>query len=124
MKRTLLFLPGLFFILSCGNNDQGTGTGAQQTASTEKKDDRAQKGLELAAKNNCLACHNVKEPGIGPAYEAVAERYHGREDQVSDSLVTKVIQGGSGNWGTQLMPPNAVSREEAADMVHYILSLK
>ena len=124
MKRTLIFLPGLFFILSCGGNDQKAGDGSGQTAATEKKDERAQKGLELAAKNNCLACHNVKEQGIGPAYEAVAERYNGREAQVSDSLVTKVIEGGSGNWGTQLMPPNAVSREEAADMVHYILSLK
>jgi cytochrome c len=60
----------------------------------------------------------------GPSYTDVANRYQ-PTPEVIDTLVTKIIEGGSGRWGTQVMNahPN-LSREDAQLMVKYVLSLK
>jgi cytochrome c len=79
---------------------------------------------ELAQKKNCLACHNVTQKVLGPAYKDVAAKYAGQPDAVA-KLSQKVIKGGAGVWGAIPMPANPnVSEAEARQLVQWILTLK
>lgn len=80
-------------------------------------------GERLIAKNDCKTCHNAKVQTIGPAYKHIAERYPMRDEEIV-RLANKIIAGGAGIWGTQVMsahPELPVS--DAQEMVRYILSL-
>jgi len=79
---------------------------------------------ELAQKKNCMACHQLEQKVVGPAYKAVAAKYAGQADAV-DKLAQKVIKGGVGAWGAVPMPANPqVSEAEAKQIVQWILSVK
>jgi len=83
-----------------------------------------EKGLELIGSNDCTTCHQIDKKNIGPAYIDVSKKYEAT-DAVIDTLVNKVIHGGQGNWGTVPMTPHpSLSRDDAREMVKYILSLK
>ena len=83
-----------------------------------------QKGLELIGANDCTTCHRISEKNIGPAYTDVAQKYEATQANI-DTLVGKVIKGGSGNWGTiQMTPHPTVSKEDATEMIKYILALR
>ena len=100
MKRTL------FALLSC------------TLISTAALADQA-----LAQKKNCLACHTVDKKIVGPAFKDVAKKYAGQN--VTATLATKVLKGGSGAWGVVSMPANPqVSPAEAETLVKWVLSLK
>lgn len=78
----------------------------------------------LYRERNCMACHAINSPVVGPAFVRVAERYKGNA-QAPARLVEKVLRGGSGNWGAVPMPANLqVSPEEAQALVTWILGLK
>jgi cytochrome c len=76
----------------------------------------------LAKSKGCLGCHGIDKKIVGPSYKDVAARYAGQN--VSDQLAEKVIKGGGGVWGQMPMPPNAVSPDEAKQLVSWILGLK
>lgn len=120
---------------SCGNNDNKS---ANDFSGTETKTAPAtpapvndisqnpdyQKGLALIASNDCFGCHKVSEPMTGPAYVDVAKRYAGKPG-IEDSLASKIIHGGSGNWGQAMMTPHPnLQHDSAVAMVKYILLLK
>nr|WP_315466143.1 c-type cytochrome [uncultured Rhodoferax sp.] len=78
----------------------------------------------LATSRNCMTCHMVDKKILGPAFKEVAIRYKG-DKGAADRLATKIIQGGSGAWGTAYMPKNAqVTEAEARKLAAWILSLK
>jgi cytochrome c len=80
-------------------------------------------GLELINQSDCRSCHHEDTLSVGPSYKAIAMRYKGK-GAVRDSLVNKIIHGGSGNWGETAMSAHPqLQREEAIEMVNYILSL-
>jgi len=80
-------------------------------------------GKSLIAKSDCLACHKIEEKLVGPAYNAIAEKYPQNQNTVS-TLTQKIINGGSGVWGTVPMAPHpAISQEDANKMIKYILTL-
>ena len=79
--------------------------------------------IELAQSKNCLSCHMLDQKLVGPAYRDVAARYAG-QDEALGRLAEKVQKGGTGVWGSAVMPPNQVSQEEARQLVGWILSLK
>ncbi len=83
----------------------------------------AHASLELAQKNNCLACHAVDKKVVGPAYKDIAAKYKG--DKTSEAkLIQKVKKGGAGVWGQMPMPPNAtVKDEDIKTLVKWILAL-
>jgi cytochrome c len=84
----------------------------------------AKAAAALAQSSGCMTCHDIGQKKIGPAFEAVAARYHGDPDAES-KLIKKVTQGGSGVWGSIPMPPNAqVSEADIKTLVEWILSLK
>ncbi|TKK68669.1 c-type cytochrome [Ilyomonas limi] len=81
------------------------------------------RGASLIAGNDCKTCHNTEGKNIGPSYQMIADKY-GNSEAMADELSLKIIKGGSGRWGTVVMPPhNNVSTAEARDMARYILSL-
>ena len=80
-------------------------------------------GIELAQKKNCLSCHTLDQKLVGPAYRDVAAKYAGRDDALA-LLSAKVQKGGTGVWGTAVMPPNPVTPDEARELVSWILSLQ
>ena len=84
----------------------------------------AMANIDLAKSKNCMVCHTVDNKVLGPAFKDVAKKYNA-DKTAETKLVTKVIKGGSGVWGTMPMPANSqVSPAEAQTLVKWILSLK
>jgi len=97
----------------------------------------------LAKKSGCTACHSVDKKIVGPAWADVGKAYNSNGTtstgkKVSDILaennaktakewlIQKVSKGGTGNWGTAKMIPNApkVSEADIATLVDFVLSHK
>lgn len=80
-------------------------------------------GQRLIAKNDCKTCHNEKVQTIGPAYKQIAERYPWDETSVT-ALANKVVAGGTGIWGSQVMSAHPeLPVADAREMIRYILKL-
>jgi cytochrome c len=102
-----------------------TTTVTKKTTTTAKKASAAdiEAGKGLLAKSDCLACHKVDTKVVGPAYIDVAKKYPATEANY-DMLAKKIIAGGSGNWGSNMMSPHpTLSAADAKKMAQYILSL-
>ena len=81
------------------------------------------RGRWLIDAGTCLSCHQLNKKSIGPAYTAVAQRYQS-DSSAMTRLVTKIRGGGSGVWGSAMMPPHSqLTDAEASQIVGYILSL-
>jgi cytochrome c len=79
-------------------------------------------GKTLIANSDCKSCHNLEQKSIGPSYKDVAGRYKGKNAQ--DMLAEKILKGGNGNWGKNMMAAHPQhTKQEATQMVSYILSL-
>lgn len=92
---------------------------APAAAPTEKS-----KGEALIAKADCLACHSKTQKLVGPAYVNVAGKYPATDENI-EHLADKIIAGGQGVWGAIPMTPHpTLSKDDAKEMVKYILSLK
>lgn len=82
------------------------------------------KGAKLMEGSDCATCHRVNEKLLGPAYQAVAQKYPATEANIK-MLGGKIITGGKGNWGDIAMTPHpAISVADAEEMARYILTLK
>lgn len=114
---------------SAATQPTGGDTAAAASAPSGNLTPAAQKALELIGASNCTTCHRLSEatsgPSIGPAYDQVAARYSKATDTTVDRLVKKILNGGSGNWGTIPMTSHpALQAADVKTMVQYILSLK
>lgn len=79
-------------------------------------------GETLVARSDCSSCHHLSERVIGPSYQEIAGKYSAQD---TDLLADKIINGGQGVWGNVPMTPHsAISKEDARQMVQYILSQK
>lgn len=71
----------------------------------------------------CTACHAWDRKLVGPAYNHVRARY-----EVGDFfsfLVTKVLEGGNGSWGSVYMPAHPqLSKAEGEFLVASIMGMK
>lgn len=89
-----------------------------------KEEKAGHPGEALIKKSDCLACHNETKKLVGPAYVNVAAKYPANEENIA-VLADKIINGGGGVWGDIPMSPHpTVSKDDAKEMVKYILSLK
>jgi cytochrome c len=80
-------------------------------------------GKRLMDLSDCKACHDVVKKSIGPAYRDVAKKYKGARD-IESRLADKIINGGGGVWGEQAMSAHPqIKKEEAKEIVKYIMSL-
>ncbi|UXJ50235.1 c-type cytochrome [Pseudomonas citronellolis] len=86
---------------------------------------------ELAKSKECLSCHSVERDTLAPSFTKIAAKYR-NQSGAENHLIETVMKGtptvGGYHWGTMKMPsPGArtvVSREEAQQLVGWILSLK
>ena len=130
MKKVIFLFAAAAFVLSCGSNDPKPAssettptTGEASKSSATGMTAEQEKGLDLISKSDCLTCHKVAEASTGPAYTDVAKKYAGQAG-IEDILASKIIKGGSGNWGTVPMTPHPqVSEADAKTMVKYVLSV-
>jgi cytochrome c len=83
----------------------------------------AQADEALAKQHNCLICHQVDKPVVGPSYKDIARKYRGQSGAAA-LLAEKVKKGGAGVWGPVPMPPNAaVPDADIRKLVDWILKL-
>lgn len=129
MKRTLFILSCFTLALaSCGGSDSSTSTAdTSVTATTSTSTSTTTPmlpGEKLINTSDCSGCHNRTQKVVGPAYVEIAAKYPDNEANVA-LLTDKILKGGSGVWGEVPMTPHAgLSKEDATEMVKYILTLK
>jgi len=131
MKKVLFIMTTAIAMMACGGgSEEASKTAAAETKPATPKvaslsdNPDYQKGLALVAGSDCLTCHKINEKNIGPAYKDVAAKYENTESNVK-MLATKVIKGGSGNWGAIPMSPHPqLKQEDVEAMIKYILLLK
>ncbi|HEX4851332.1 MAG TPA: c-type cytochrome [Puia sp.] len=133
MKKVFIILIASSLAVACGNGgsseakkDSAASTTTPAASTTSSANE---KGLELIGSSDCTTCHrldkNSSGAAIGPAYSEVAARYAPAADTTVDRLISKIISGGTGNWGQVPMTPhNMLSKDTVKQMVEYILSLK
>ncbi|NMM02141.1 c-type cytochrome [Paraburkholderia sp. RP-4-7] len=81
-------------------------------------------GLALAQQQNCMSCHSVTRPFMGPALHDVAAKYAGREDAAT-YLKHKILDGSTGVWGRVPMPANTqLTPDQAATLANWVMTLK
>ena len=74
----------------------------------------------LNDEHGCMACHAADTRLVGPNHIEIAQRYD--ESDVPE-LVSKVREGGSGNWGSMPMIPHShVNEEDIETIVRWILT--
>jgi cytochrome c len=124
MKKNVLILSLSVFFFACGGGEQ-SGSAEKETAKTSIVDNPDfDKGLNLVAKSDCLGCHKTSEVSIGPPYNQIGQKYENTEANIN-LLADKIINGGSGVWGTVPMAAHSgISKEDAVAMVKYIMLLK
>lgn len=80
--------------------------------------------LQLAQKNNCVACHAADKKLVGPSWAEIAKKYAG-VPAAEAQLVAKVKKGGAGVWGPVPMPPNVTVKDaDIKTLVQYVLGSK
>jgi len=81
-------------------------------------------GLTLAQQQNCMSCHSVTRPFMGPALHDVAAKYAAHED-AANYLKRKILDGSVDVWGPVPMPANTqLTPDQAATLATWILTLK
>jgi len=116
MKKTLLIIALSIGVAACGSQSGKTDASAQSTAGGQFK------GEGLMASSDCNTCHKPDVKLVGPSFKDIANKY---SDGDIDKLADKVMQGGSGSWGDVPMAAHpAISKEDAKEMVKFILSHK
>lgn len=83
----------------------------------------AESGYLLAKKHMCTLCHSLDRKLIGPTWMNVSLRYQDRPD-AETYLIGKIRSGGTGTWGTAVMPPSKqLGDEDIKTLAHYVLKL-
>ncbi|MCX8524389.1 c-type cytochrome [Chryseobacterium formosus] len=121
MKK--LFLTGVLglLIISCSKKENSEATSTDSTDISTPVNTNIS-GKDLIEASDCMACHNIDERLIGPSYKEIAAKYSEKDLEI---LASKIIEGGSGNWGSVPMQPHPqISKEDTKKMVEYILKQK
>ncbi|WP_175723312.1 c-type cytochrome [Burkholderia ambifaria] len=86
--------------------------------------DLAGDGLALAQRKNCVACHAINKPLMGPPFHDIAGKYAARADAV-DYLAQSIVKGSIGVWGSVPMPANTqLTSTEAHTLAQWVMSLR
>lgn len=124
MKKLIIAFLISGTIAACGGEEKKPAEDKKEEKKADALTVENQKGLELIGASDCTTCHRINEKNIGPAYTDVAAKYEPTQANI-DTLVSKIINGGQGVWGPVAMTPHpSLSKEDATEMVKYILSLR
>ena len=110
------------FLTSCSDKGEKTTEAVLEPAVPKISGNKNLPGHSLINASDCLSCHKDNAPFVGPSYQEIAKKYSEKD---VDLLASKIIEGGSGVWGEVPMQPHPqISKDEAKQMVAYILSVK
>jgi cytochrome c len=78
---------------------------------------------QLLSKNGCQMCHSLDQSSLpGPSFRAIAKKY-ASDPQAIDDLSGSVLNGSSGTWGDNTMPPSEISPKDLKAIIVWILQL-
>jgi cytochrome c len=80
------------------------------------------RGAEIAMEKGCFGCHTLSTKRVGPPYRQISAKY-GQHPTAVATLAAKIKNGGTGVWGTAVMPPNPITQEEAEVLARWIQAL-
>ena len=131
MKKIIAIFGICSLIFACtsgqkseGTEDTSTVTAPAETTQGATATAGSLKGEQLISSSDCLTCHKVDAKIVGPSYTDVANKYAATDENI-EMLASKIIAGGSGSWGEIPMAPHpAITKDDAKEMVKYILALK
>lgn len=132
MKYSLVAL--LIFFAACKGGAGKTGDAANDVTKDSTQtivngggtniDSASEPGQRLIAANDCFTCHQIDKENIGPSYTRIANHYDYNDGNV-ENLAHKIVKGGKGLWGKNVMTPHPnLSQPDAQQMVRYIFTLK
>ena len=122
MKHFIVIVAFALTVISCGDKKQVQTEATSEIESQPIEESKFSKGADLIAANDCLACHQIDERVVGPSYKQIAAKYSTMDEA---TLASSIINGGVGNWGEVPMTAHpTLSKDDATEMVRYILSLK
>lgn len=123
MKKILLAGTLGLMIISCSKKENTAEVASSfETAVVSEPVQSKLSGDQIIETLDCSGCHSVNERMIGPSYKEIAGKYTEKDTEL---LASKIIEGGSGVWGSVPMAAHPqVSKEDAKKMVEYILSQK
>ena len=129
MRKTLIVLASLAFIVACGSNSgtkeekkESSTTATDPNDITQHPDYKA--GLALEAGQDCATCHRIDEKLQGPSYRDIAAKYAG-SDTAIDYLARKIKEGGNGVWGEIRMTPHpGLTDDQLKTLAKYVLLYK
>jgi cytochrome c len=76
----------------------------------------------LVTKYNCVACHSGYDTNRqGPAYRDIAKKY-AQDNNARDELSASILNGSSGTWGPNTMPPTDIPQDDLKKLVEWILA--
>ena len=102
----------------------GTGAGNQPatTSSATQSTAEPENVQALATRYGCLSCHGIDKKIVGPPFHDVAMKYH-NDPQAYEKIAAQIHNGGSGKWGSVLMPPfSMVTDAQTKMLAEWILS--
>lgn len=77
--------------------------------------------LLMMSQSTCLNCHAASSKLIGPSFDLIAKKYRAKEDAQA-YLAEKILQGSTGTWGEEKMPPQPdISAADVDRIVDWIL---
>ncbi len=100
----------------------GTGAPAETPAPVQTIEATPMTVVKMATIYGCLACHQENTKVVGPAYKDVRAKYL-HDPQAIEKIISQIHHGGTGKWGTAVMPPfTAVSDADANRLAEWIMS--
>jgi len=80
---------------------------------------------ELAAKSNCMACHDMEKKKMGPSFTEISTKYKmglgcGKGDSEA-MLAESILKGSKGKWGKIPMPAQKIPPADAQTLSKWIL---
>lgn len=127
MKKAVFVSAFALLAVQCNKNGSQPEPQAAYSTTTpapveNKPEESTHLGAALIKKSDCTSCHSADQKLVGPSYKEIAAKYTAKD---AEMLAGKIIEGGSGVWGSTPMSPHpTMSKEDAAKMVEYILTLK
>jgi cytochrome c len=100
----------------------GTGAPAEAPAPAPATAAAPMPVVKMATIYGCLACHHEDTKVVGPAYKDVRAKYL-HDPQAIEKIIYQIHHGGTGKWGTAVMPPfTAVTDGDAQRLAQWIMS--
>ena len=80
-------------------------------------------GLQLIRKSDCMNCHAMNRPRVGPSFVQIADKYRNEPHQINKS-VQRVLEGSTGVWGkVGMLPHQQHTPSEVLRMVKFVYSV-